>query len=80
MSCESTIRTKENNLGWYLKNSNENLLQGVKYVRILKFKESGSKKDFKKSLNEKRIENWKEKKMYGQFIGDMAEDTDKEKS
>ena len=57
MSCESTIRSEENNLRWYLKNSNENLLQGVKHVRILKFRESVSKKDFKKSLNEKRVEN-----------------------
>ena len=34
MSCESTIRSEVNNLGWYLKNSNENLLQGVKHVGI----------------------------------------------
>ena len=64
MSCESTIRSEENNLGWYLKNSNEDFPQGVKHVRILKFKESVSKKDLKKSLNEKGVENWKEKQMY----------------
>ena len=52
----------------------------MKHVRILKFKESVSKKDFKKSLNEKRIENWKKKQMYRQFIGDMPEGTDKERS
>ena len=80
VSCESTIRSEENNLGWYLMNANENLLQGVKHVRILKFKESVSKKDFKKSLNEKRIDKWKEKQMYGQFIRDMPEGEDKEKS
>ena len=80
MSCESIIGSEENNLGWYLKNSNENLLQGVKHVGILKFKESISKKDFKKLLNQKRVENWKEKQMYGQFIRDMTEDTDKERS
>ena len=50
------------------------------HVKILKFKESVSKKDFKKSLNEKRVENWKEVEMYGQFIRDLPEDTDKEKS
>ena len=33
MSCESTIRSKENNLRWYLKNLNESLLQGVKHVK-----------------------------------------------
>ena len=60
-------------------NSNENLLQEVKHVRILKFRKSVSKKDFKKWLIEKRGENWKEKQRYGQFIRDMPEDTDKEK-
>ena len=80
MSCESTIRSEENNLGWYLKNSNESLLQGVTHVSILKLRESVSKKDFNKSLNEKRKENWKERQMYGHFIKDMPEDTDREKS
>ena len=36
--CESAIKSEENNLGWYLINSNENLLQGVQHVRILKFR------------------------------------------
>ena len=80
MSCESTIGSEENNLGWYLKNSNKNLLQGVRHTRILKFKENASKKDFKKLLNAKRVKNWKEKQMYGEFIRNMAEGTDKEKS
>ena len=80
VSGESTVRSEENNIGWYLKNSNEILLQGMKHVRILKLRESVSKKDFKKSLNENRVENWKEKQMYGQFIRDMPDDTDKEKS
>ena len=80
VSSESTVRSEENNIGWYLKNSNEILLQGMKHVRILKLRESVSKKDFKKSLNENRVENWKEKQMYGQFIRDMPDGTDKEKS
>ena len=44
LSCKRTIRSEEN-LGWYLKDSNENVFQGVKYVRILKFRESVSKKE-----------------------------------
>ena len=114
-SCESATRSEKNNLGWYLKNSDESLLQRVKRVRILQFfgffsiRFSGQqgmggdhllfhstistrsrtfrylfcnllKRDFKKSLNEKRLENWKEKQMYGQFIRDMLEGTDREKS
>ena len=40
VSCKSTSGSEENNLGWYLKNSNENLLQEEKPVRIPKFRES----------------------------------------
>ena len=80
VSCESTVGSEENNIGWYLKNSNENLLQAVKHIRILKFRESVSKKGFKKPLNERRAENWKEKQMHGQFIRDMPEGTEKENS
>ena len=43
VSFESTIRSEENNLRWYLKNSNENFLQELKHVRIWKFKQSISK-------------------------------------
>ena len=42
VSFESTIRSAENNLGWYLKNSNENFLQELKHVRIRKFRQSVS--------------------------------------
>ena len=44
MSFECTIKSKKLKLGLYFKNSNENLLQGVKHVVILKFKESVLKK------------------------------------
>ena len=80
MSCENTVRSKESNLGCHLKNSKENLVQGVKYVEILKFKESVSKKDFDKSLNEERVKNWKAKQMYRHFIRDMPGGTDKKNS
>ena len=59
MSSESTIKSEENNLGWYLQNSNENLFQGFKHTSILKFGESVSKKDFRNLLNEKRVEKLK---------------------
>ena len=44
MSCECTTKSEKHKLGLYLKNSNENLLQGVQHVVILKFKESVLKK------------------------------------
>ena len=62
----------------------------MKHVRILRFRERErererervcvSKKDFKISLNEKRVENWKEKQMYGKLIRHMHEGTETENS
>ena len=49
----------------------------MNHVRILKIRKSIFKKDFKKSLSEKRVENWKDKQLYEQFISDMPEDTAK---
>ena len=40
MSFERTIKSEENQLGCYLKKSDEKLLQGVKHIKILKFRES----------------------------------------
>ena len=52
----------------YLKNPNENLLQGVKHVRIQKFIERVSKKDFKKSLNGKKVEHGKKNKFMDSLL------------
>ena len=54
----SQMRSGENNLGWYLKNSNENLLQGAK--------QSGFWSSGRVSQRKLERENWKEKQMYGQ--------------
>ena len=51
----------------------------MKHVSILKLRENVSKKDLKKSQMNGMVENWKGKQMYGQFIRDMPESTDKEK-
>lgn len=80
ISCRETIKSEENSLGWYLKNSEESLLQGVKYVGLLDTDASVSKSDFKKSYAEERYETWKRKPMYGQFIREMPETTDKVKT
>ena len=57
MSCESTIRNAENNIGWYHKNSDENLLERVKHIGILKFRESVSNKDLKPGKRNKCIDS-----------------------
>ena len=51
---ESTVRIKENNHGCYLKNSDENLLRGIKYDEILKIRERE-----RESLKETLLKNAK---------------------
>ena len=80
ISCKETIRSEENNLGWYLKNSLEPLMQGVKHVGILEFNTTVSKKEFKKKISVERYDGWKSKPMYVQFIRAMPKTTVKAKT
>ena len=50
--------SEENNLRWYLKHSNEGLLQGVTHIGILEFEKRCSKDYSKKSRKEKRMKAW----------------------
>ena len=77
LSCKDVIKSEENDLGWYLKPSNERLMQGVKHFGILEFEKSCTKDDFKKSMREKRMKAWMGKQMYSQFVSDMPIATDK---
>ena len=36
--------------------------------------------EFKKQIGQKRKQNWTEKKMYGQFVREMPENVDKNKT
>ena len=68
MNCEDVIRSEENNLGWYLKNSEDSLLQTVKFEGVIDYQSTVSKEDLMKRNTDKRVEKWHEKQMYGQFI------------
>ena len=83
MQTDFTLVEKRDEEGWWVvkvelemkkiildgtfRNSNENLLQKV----VLKFRERECLEE-RHSLNEKRVNNWKEKRMYGQFIRDTS--------
>ena len=47
ISCEGCIRMGENTLGWYVKNSVELLIEGVKAVETIKCNDTINKKEFK---------------------------------
>ena len=49
ISCEGFVRSEDNSLGWYVKNSLEVLLQGVRATSVIRSKEKVSKDEFKTS-------------------------------
>ena len=47
ISCEGCIRMEENNLGWYVRNLVEPLIEGVKVAETKEYKDTVNKKEFK---------------------------------
>ena len=70
---------EENNLGWYVRNSVEPLIEGVKAAETIEDNDTVSKKEFKQSWMREKKELWK-KRMYGQFVREMPETTDKKET
>ena len=78
ISIETCVRLEENNLGLYVRESNEMLLKGVKKVGIVKTENLMEKEDFKKNSQNEFKNKWHEKRMYGQFVREMPEEMDKD--
>ena len=47
ISCQMCVKAEENNLAWYVKNSNERLMEGVRKTKILNSEGAQEKKEFK---------------------------------
>ena len=76
ISCEGCIRMEENNLGWYVRNLVEPLIEGVKAAETIEYNDTVNKKEFKQRWMREKKELWKNKGMYGQFVREMPETTD----
>ena len=76
ISCEGYIRMEENNLEWYVKNSIEPLIEGVKAVERIEYNDTVNQKEFKQSWMREKEELLKGKRIYGQFVREMREITD----
>ena len=76
------VRLKENNLGFYVRGSNEMLLffKTVEKVGIVKTKNIMEEEDFKKDSQNEFKNKWHEKRMYGQLVCEMFEEIDKDLS
>ena len=75
ISCEGFVRSEENNLGWYVKNFEESLNQGVRFADVIDTNDVRSD-EVKKLQVYERQQSWKEKVMYGQYDREMPESTD----
>ena len=75
ISCEGCIRMEENNLGWYVRNLVEPLIEGVKAAETIEYNDTVNKKEFKQRWMREKKELWKNKRIYEQFVREMSETT-----
>ena len=80
ISCEGCIRMEENNLGWYVRDSVELLIEGVQAEETIKCNDTVNKKTFKQRWMSEKKELWKNKKIYGQFVREMPEEKDEKET
>ena len=73
ISCEGCIRMEQNNLGWYVKNSIEPLIEGAKAGETIEYNDTVNKKGFKQTWMREKKELRKNKRMFGQFQQEMPE-------
>lgn len=73
IGCEACVRSEVNDLGWYLRNSDEVLLKEVRKSTIIDVESSKEKKEYKKEMVMQLEDKWREKVMYEQYYREMAE-------
>ena len=78
IGCKNCVITEENSLGWYVVNHIEPLIVAVKESNTLPGCRNAIKPtESKKLKQQERINNWKDKTMYGQYLRGM---NDKDKN
>ena len=80
ISIEMYVRSEENNLSLYVRESNEMLLKDVKKIIIVKTENLMEEEDFKKNSQNEFKNKCHEKRMYEQFVVEMPEEIDKDLS
>ena len=78
ISVEQGIREEEYSLGFYVANSEENLIRGVLVAETINTRETITSVEFKRQKAKELKEKWSEKQMHGQLIRETTEKVDKE--
>ena len=76
IGCKMCVKAEENSLGWYVKHHIEPLIVAVRISNTVPSENSTQPKEFKQQDNEERLNNWRGKTMYGQYVRQI-EDKDK---
>ena len=80
INVKRCIREEENSLGFYVANTEENLIRGVSAAETINTTETIGRVEFKKQKAKEIKEKWSEKRMHGQFIRETTEKVHKKKT
>ena len=80
MCKERCVREEENSLGFYVLNSEENLIRGVAAAERINSEDTITSAEFKTQKAQVFNQNCSEKKMHGQFVREMPKKYDKNKT
>ena len=75
MSVERCAREEQNSLGFYVNNSGE-----VDTAETINTEDTVTSGEFKKQEAQELKQNWREKKIHGQYIKEMPEKVDKDRT
>ena len=80
INVEQCLREEENSVGFYVANSEENLIRGVSAAERINTRETITSVELKKQKATELKEKWSKKRMQGQFIRETKGKADKEKT
>ena len=80
ISVERCVSDEENSLGFYVANSDDNLIRGVAAAGTTNMEDTILGRELKKQKEKELRQNWNEKRMHGQFVREMSEKIDKDKT
>ena len=67
------VKAEENNLAWYVRNSNERLTAGVRKIKILDSEGAKEKNQFKRDRQNASLNRWKEKNVWSITAGNARD-------
>ena len=77
---ERCVKEEENFFGFYVANSEENLVREVAAAETINTEDTVTSGEFEKQKPKEFKQNWSEKKMHRQFVREMPENVNKDKN